>query len=112
MRGFDIALIVVLAILLVPCLTIAGGATRGQAIYQGYCAVCHGLGGRGDGVSASVLIPGPPDFTSLEFKSSYSKDRVWDVVSNGKAESQMEGFRDKLPSEDIGAVIEYISSLK
>lgn len=95
-----------------PFSAFAIGQTRGEVIYQGYCVVCHGATGKGDGVSAPALIPGPPDFTSQEFKSSFDKDRVWEAVLGGSPGTQMEGFEDILSSDDVGMVIEHIMSFK
>lgn len=83
---------------------------RGEVIYRGFCIVCHGPEGRGDGISSPALLPAPPDFSSQEFKESFEKDRAWEAVLNGKPETQMEGFKEKLSPEDVEAVIEYILS--
>lgn len=40
-------------------------AAAGQALYQDYCAVCHGPSGRGDGPAAAGLSPRPDDLTRL-----------------------------------------------
>src|SRR5512141_2904827 len=41
---------------------------RGKAVYDAHCVECHGDGGRGDGPSASYLVPRPRDFTRGKFK--------------------------------------------
>ncbi len=49
---------------------VAAGAARGEnqgaALYQRYCASCHGIEGRGDGPVAAALSPPPPDLTKLQ----------------------------------------------
>ena len=40
-------------------------AASGQEMYKGYCAVCHGTSGKGDGPAASALKVPPPDLTTL-----------------------------------------------
>lgn len=85
---------------------------RGRIIYEAHCIACHGHEGKGDGMSVHALIPKPPDFTDSKGKAELTKERVMDAIMNGKAGTQMEGWKDKLPSEDIQSVMEYIQSLK
>lgn len=42
---------------------------RGRLEYQGYCAVCHGENGKGDGIMARYLLIKPGDLTQLSKKS-------------------------------------------
>jgi mono/diheme cytochrome c family protein len=96
------------------CLAALGYAkeiTRGEIIYRGYCNVCHGPEGRGDGISSHALIPSPPDFQSHEFKGRADKQRMFDVVMNGNPETQMPAFKDLIAIEDAAAVVEYFLSL-
>jgi mono/diheme cytochrome c family protein len=37
----------------------------GQALYQAYCAVCHGIQGRGEGPMAASLKVAPSDLTRI-----------------------------------------------
>jgi len=37
----------------------------GQAVFRRYCASCHGLEGKGDGVVAQYMSAKPPDLTQL-----------------------------------------------
>ena len=45
-------------------------AKAGKPTYEQHCAVCHGISGKGDGVSASVLTVKPADLTQLSKKSN------------------------------------------
>jgi mono/diheme cytochrome c family protein len=51
------------------CLLLAVAASAadqpGQATYRRYCAACHGLEGRGDGVVSGLMRPRPTDLTQL-----------------------------------------------
>lgn len=40
-------------------------ADNGKQMFEGYCAPCHGIDGRGHGPTASVLTDAPPDLTVL-----------------------------------------------
>ncbi len=44
-------------------------AASGQEMYKGYCAVCHGTIGKGDGPAASALKVPPPDLSTLAAKN-------------------------------------------
>lgn len=37
----------------------------GPTLYKSYCAVCHGLNGKGDGPMAALLKTTPPDLTRI-----------------------------------------------
>ncbi|MBZ5526671.1 MAG: cytochrome c [Acidobacteriia bacterium] len=40
-------------------------ASSGEEMYKEYCAVCHGLDGKGNGPAASALKTPPPDLSLL-----------------------------------------------
>jgi mono/diheme cytochrome c family protein len=40
-------------------------AASGQDMYKNYCAVCHGVDGKGKGPAADALKVPPPDLTTL-----------------------------------------------
>ncbi|WP_101067353.1 c-type cytochrome [Roseovarius salinarum] len=49
---------------------VAGGAaaqdaTEGQALYEEFCAACHGIEGTGEGPMSAVLMVSPTDLTAL-----------------------------------------------
>ena len=43
-----------------PMPDVSGGAT-----YKAYCAVCHGVGGKGDGPAVKALVKAPSDLTTI-----------------------------------------------
>ena len=53
--------------------SVAGGVT-----FREYCAVCHGIGARGDGPAASALKVPPPDLTMLQKRNekTFPADRI------------------------------------
>lgn len=62
------ALLIAATVVAVPAAaqTPAGkAALTGQAIYQDYCAVCHGGDGKGDGPAARALKSPPIDLTLI-----------------------------------------------
>ena len=73
---------------LVLCLAIFGvpqhvpikpiSAASGPEMYKAYCAVCHGMDGKGGGHAAEALKVTPPDLTALARKNGrkYPSDHV------------------------------------
>ncbi len=57
--------------------------------YDTHCAVCHGLGGKGDGVFAAQLKSGTvvPDLTALSAKNDgvFPFKRVYDAIDSGSS---------------------------
>ena len=45
-------------------------AVTGQQMFNEYCAVCHGAGGRGNGPAADALRERPADLTQLARKNA------------------------------------------
>ena len=53
----------------------------GKAIYQRYCASCHGL--NGEGGSGSDISPPAPDLTDSEWKRGSTDGEIFSVIKNG-----------------------------
>ena len=80
------------------------GAVRGEpdgaVIYVDLCASCHAetrLGGNGP-----ALIP--------ESLGRLKGDKLAAVITDGRAMTQMPGFKDTLAPEEIAAVAEFIAT--
>lgn len=58
-------LLPVVAALLAATPALAQDAARGAFLFERHCAVCHGMGLRGDGPMAEVLVVPPPDLTRI-----------------------------------------------
>lgn len=86
-------------------------AVDGKEIYSKYCAVCHGKGGKGDG------IPGARNFTDKSEWKTYGKDeQTYKVISEGGTSvlgpmSGMPPFGGVLSEQEIKAVMAYVKSL-
>jgi mono/diheme cytochrome c family protein len=50
----------------------------GADTFREYCAVCHGIGGRGNGPAASALKVPPPDLTMLQKRNEnkFPEDQI------------------------------------
>jgi mono/diheme cytochrome c family protein len=57
----------------------------GAQMFKEYCAVCHGPGGKGDGLVATALKTPPPDLTTLAQRhdGNFPDDYVSNVLKNG-----------------------------
>ncbi len=54
--------------------------------YETHCAVCHGIGGKGDGIFAAQLKSAAvPDLTALSSKNNgaFPSKRVYDAIDSG-----------------------------
>ncbi|MGE0680181.1 MAG: cytochrome c [Candidatus Binatia bacterium] len=70
-------------------------AAAGKIPYNQSCASCHGEGGKGNGMVASILMVKPTDLTQLSKKSegTFPFWRVYGVI-DGREEIKGHGLRD------------------
>lgn len=73
----------------------ATSAASGKQMYKAYCAVCHGIDGKGDGPAASALKTPPPDLTQLskENGGKFPASKVSSVL-RGTADLPAHGSKD------------------
>jgi mono/diheme cytochrome c family protein len=103
------------------CMLVAVGARaqepRGKVVYEKHCTECHGAGGRGDGPSASFLVPRPRDFTSGKYKirttetgSVPTDDDLTATVRRGLYGTAMPGWDRILQDAEIADVVQYLKA--
>ncbi len=81
---------------------------RGKLLFETYCQVCHGAGGKGDGpVGKKWLFP--PDITAPSVVE-HGDGRYYSVISYGGM--TMPQYSEMLSSRDRWAVIRYIRKLQ
>ncbi|MHB8483036.1 MAG: c-type cytochrome [Nitrospiria bacterium] len=85
-------------------LTSADVIAKGKAIFlaKGKCFVCHGKGGKGDGVAAADLDPSPPDFTNPRFAKLRTPGEMMWILKNGSPGTAMASVVSTLISEEEG----------
>ncbi len=89
----------------------------GEAVYDKYCAQCHGEDGSGQGIAAARLHPEPRDFTSGKYKirstpTGYlpTDDDLRRSIRRGLPYTAMPAFR-QLSNQQVDDVIVYLKSL-
>ena len=73
--------------------------------------MCHGAGGKGDGLGAGPSLPAPYDFTAPEFAGMREPPGtavLYAIVSRGIAGTSMRAFDELGPWERL-AVLAYIT---
>src|SRR5512145_1329533 len=67
----------------------------GELEYQNYCAVCHGVDGKGQGIMSQYLTVRPTDLTQIAKKNggTFYFWRVYRVI-DGREEVRGHGTRD------------------
>lgn len=92
-------------------------APAGRAVYDRWCAGCHGEDGAGEGSAADRMLPRPRDFTVARYqiRSTASGELPTDadllkVIDEGMPGTAMPGWRKALPESDRRALVEYVKS--
>jgi mono/diheme cytochrome c family protein len=69
---------------------------QGAALYQAYCAVCHGKDGKGDGPMAKSLKVKVPDLTTIAARhgGTFPLEQVQNIISGEDAKPAGHGTRD------------------
>lgn len=98
--------------------SLAGQDTaRGKAVYDKWCAQCHGETGLGDGPAAAYMLPRPRDFTAALYQvrttasGQLPTDRdLMRVIDEGVPGTAMPGWKNRLSADDRRAVTAYLKS--
>lgn len=91
--------------------TIAQSTSKGQFLYQGMCASCHGSEGRGDGVSAQNLKTAPRDFSLRPWKTLVALPSIKKVIVEGVPGTVMPGIKNALSEPDLDALANHVLKL-
>jgi mono/diheme cytochrome c family protein len=68
----------------------------GKDLYREYCAVCHGIAGKGDGPAAIALKTPPSDLTQISRKNGgkFPRLRVLNTINGESGEPAAHGSKD------------------
>ena len=92
------------------------GAAEGKALYMHWCAQCHGLEGRGDGVNSTLdMSINPRDHTDPTFMSTRSDEQFADIIlgggTRGAKSPLMPPWEATLTKEEVDAMVAYLREL-
>jgi mono/diheme cytochrome c family protein len=82
---------------------------RGRERFGIFCAPCHGIDGRGNGVVPSRGFPHPPNFMGPEIRTIADR-KIFDVITSGYG--MMYAYGDRVPPKDRWAIVEWIRVLQ
>lgn len=83
-----------------------GNPERGKAVFEKFCAGCHGKSGGGLGPSSHM-----PNFSDKRYQESHAGKDLFDKITRGVVESGMPSWEKILSQEDRWNVVSYIKTL-
>jgi mono/diheme cytochrome c family protein len=86
---------------------------RGKERYGIYCAVCHGISGDGNGITAQYGVPvanNPNAKLNAISAETYPDGRLFETITNGKG--LMSGYGYNIPVRDRWAIVAYVHTLQ
>lgn len=98
-------IIVVLAIVTASSSAVAKTPDGGH-LYHEYCSVCHGDRGDGQSRARQGLVPPPKDFSAPS--PGQTRERMIEVVRDGKPGTAMTGWKTRLNDMEIAAIVDHI----
>ncbi len=97
--------------------TPAGAQVEGAAVYDRWCAGCHGVDGDGQGPAAGRMLPRPRDFTVglYQIRSTGTGELPTDedilrVIDEGMPGTAMPGWSEVLTRAERNALVEYLKT--
>lgn len=77
---------------------------EGKALFETYCAVCHGMQGKGDGPISSK-IPPPPSYHSDRLMQ-FAPGRIFHVVTMGSG--KMPSYASQVSADERWKIVTYV----
>lgn len=81
----------------------------GQNVFNTHCAGCHGTAGNGSGAVGHLLSPEPRDFTDAAWMAKQTENYLFAVITNGKPNTAMPGFKTILTPIERALAMRYIA---
>jgi len=81
-----------------------------QELFIRHCAICHGIGGGGNGLRRKSLQEKPPDFRALRWRSTATPQTVRDAIRDGVPGTDMPAWKS-LTDAQIAGLAQYVLSL-
>ena len=94
-----------------------GNGIDAAALYDQWCAGCHGVEGTGDGPSAEWMLPRPRDFTTALYQIRTTPsgqlptdEDILRVIDEGMPGTTMPGWEGILTEDERLALVDYLKS--
>jgi len=100
--------LVILALSSLLLMPAAATAADPAKRYSDYCSVCHGDGGRGGLHAQQGMIPPPRNFADAEFAATMTRERMIQVIRDGKPGTAMIAWESTMSDAEIGEIADYI----
>jgi cbb3-type cytochrome c oxidase subunit III len=90
---------------------LVGDPQQGRDVYRTYCTVCHGGGGKGDGVMTQLLPIHPADHTNRKAMDAISNEDLARTIADGELVKYMPAWKTVLNAAEIESLVGYIRLL-
>lgn len=84
---------------------------NGAKLFSQYCADCHGVQGKGNGIKSRTLSTKLPDLLMELHVNDHTPGDFYHWISYGMVDTDMPGFTDKIPEEGRWDLINFIHAL-
>lgn len=84
---------------------------HGAALFKTNCVMCHGAGGKGDGIAGKALKPPPRNMVEGKWKQGGGELAMFATLQNGIPGGSMQGYKDALPAKDRWALVQFVHSI-
>jgi mono/diheme cytochrome c family protein len=95
----------------------AAAGTEGKAVYDKWCAGCHGVDGKGAGPGAARMLPRPRDFTRAQYqiRTTASGELPTDedirhIIDVGMPGTAMPGWEEILTEDERDQLVAYLKT--
>lgn len=102
------AALAVSAFLSVPAQADTSKTFEGRKLFNSYCYLCHGVGGKGDGPLATKLSSKPKDLVSSETRLKSDRELLRFIQGSLPHGKDMPKWGATLPEPDVAAIVAYI----
>jgi len=99
-----------LAVFFAVSFSTAASADDVKDVWKAHCKSCHGETGKGDtkqGKKEKVK-----DMTTAKWQGEWSDDKIKENIREGKKDTKMKPFKDKLSDSEIDALVTFIRAFK
>jgi cytochrome c553 len=87
----------------------AAWADERPLLWKARCSMCHGRVGRGDTKWGRQYMT--PDFTSAEWQTQITDEKIRSTILNGKPATKMRSMRDEATDAQVEELVAFIRSL-